>query len=52
MFAIYNRDVVGTGEGQMIDCCLTESMLRLQESIIAEYSYDGTIRPVSATVRW
>lgn len=44
MFAIYNRDVVGTGEGQMIDCCLTESMLRLQESIIAEYSYDGTIR--------
>lgn len=44
MFAIYNRDVVGTGKGQMVDCCLTESMLRLQESIIAEYSYDKTIR--------
>lgn len=44
MFAIYNRDVRGTHRGQMIDCCLTESMLRLQESIIAEYSYDGTIR--------
>ena len=44
MFAIYNRDVVGTGEGQYIDCCLTESMLRLQESILAEYSYDGSIR--------
>ena len=44
MFAIYNRDVVGTGKGQMIDCCLTESALRLQESIIAEYSYDGSIR--------
>ena len=28
----------------MIDCALTESVLRLQESIIAEYSYDGTIR--------
>ena len=44
MFAIYNRDVVGTGKGQMIDCCLTESALRIQESIIAEYSYDGSIR--------
>ena len=44
MFAIYNRDIVGTGEGQMIDCCLTESALRIQESIIAEYNYDGTIR--------
>lgn len=44
MFAIYSRDIIGTGEGQMIDCCLTESVLRLQESIIAEYSVDGTIR--------
>ena len=44
MFAIYNRDVVGTGKGQMIDCCLTESALRIQESIIAEYSYDGSVR--------
>ncbi|MCL1874961.1 MAG: CoA transferase [Synergistaceae bacterium] len=44
MFAIYSRDVVGTGKGQMIDCCLTESALRIQESIIAEYSYDGSIR--------
>jgi len=44
MFAIYNRDVVGTGKGQMIDSCLTESALRIQESIIAEYSYDGSIR--------
>ena len=44
MFAIYNRDVVGTGKGQMIDSCLTESVVRLQESILAEYSYDGTIR--------
>ena len=44
MFAIYDRDVNGSGEGQMIDCCLTESILRLQESIIAEYSIDGTIR--------
>ena len=44
MFAVYNRDVIGTGKGQMVDCCLSESILRTQESIIAEYSYDGDIR--------
>ncbi|MDR1875187.1 MAG: CoA transferase [Synergistaceae bacterium] len=44
MFAIYSRDVLGTGQGQMIDCCLTDSVIRLQESILAEYAYDGTIR--------
>ncbi len=44
MFAIYDRDVNGSGEGQMIDCCLTASILRLQESTIAESSLDGTIR--------
>ncbi len=44
MFAIYSRDVLGTGKGQMIDNALTDTMIRLQESILAEYSYDGTIR--------
>lgn len=44
MFAVYSRDIGGTGKGQMIDCALTDSMIRWQESIIAEYSYDGTIR--------
>jgi len=44
MFAIYSRDVLGTGQGQHIDCCLTESMIRIQESILTEYMYDGTIR--------
>lgn len=44
MFAVYSRDVIGTGKGQMIDCCLSETVLRIQESIIAEYSYDGDIR--------
>jgi len=44
MFAIYDRDVRGTGDGQMIDCCLTETTLRMMESIIAEYCYDGTVR--------
>jgi crotonobetainyl-CoA:carnitine CoA-transferase CaiB-like acyl-CoA transferase len=44
MFAVYSRDVVGTGVGQRIDCCLTETTLRILESIIAEYSYDGFVR--------
>lgn len=44
MFAVYNRDVVGSGLGQRIDCCLTESTLRILESVIAEYSYDGFVR--------
>lgn len=44
MFAVYSRDVIGTGKGQMIDCCLSESVLRLQESVIAEYSFDGYVR--------
>ncbi|MDR1702830.1 MAG: CoA transferase [Sporomusaceae bacterium] len=44
MMAVYNRDVVGTGLGQRIDCCLTESTLRIMESIISEYSYEGFIR--------
>lgn len=44
MFAVYNRDVIGTGQGQRIDCCLTESTLRILESIIAEYSYEGFVR--------
>ena len=44
MFAVYNRDVIGTGLGQRIDCCLTETTLRILESIIAEYTYDGFVR--------
>ena len=44
MFAVYNRDVIGTGIGQRIDCSLSESILRILESIIPEYSYDGFIR--------
>lgn len=44
MFAVYDRDVNGTGLGQRIDCCLTDTTLRILESIIAEYSYDGFVR--------
>lgn len=44
MFAVYSRDIIGTGEGQRIDCCLTESTIRILESIIPEYTYDGFVR--------
>lgn len=44
MFAVYHRDVIGTGLGQRIDCCLSDTTIRILESIIAEYSYDGFVR--------
>lgn len=44
MFAVYSRDVVGTGQGQRIDCALTDSILRIMESVIVEYNLDGYIR--------
>jgi formyl-CoA transferase len=33
-----------TGEGQVIDCALYESVFNMLESTITEYSYDGTVR--------
>lgn len=42
--AIYNRDVIGTGIGQHIDVSLYESILRMNESNLVDYSYKGVIR--------
>lgn len=44
MFAVYSRDVVGTGQGQRVDCALTESMLRILESVLVEYNLEGYVR--------
>jgi len=44
MIALYHRDVHGKEEGQWIDVALTESIIRLLESIIPEYDKLGTIR--------
>ena len=44
LIALYNRDVVGSGLGQHIDASLYESIMRMNECNIADYSYKGTIR--------
>lgn len=44
LMAIYNRDVLNTGQGQEIDLGLYEAPLRLTEDIIPEYGYFGEIR--------
>jgi crotonobetainyl-CoA:carnitine CoA-transferase CaiB-like acyl-CoA transferase len=44
MIALYHRDVHGRPEGQWIDVSLTESIIRLLESIIPECDKLGIIR--------
>ena len=44
LMALYNRDVCGTGVGQHVDASLYESILRINECNIADYSYKGIVR--------
>lgn len=44
LMAVYHRDVVGTGEGQVIDVALYESVFSLMESTLPEYDRAGVIR--------
>lgn len=44
LIALYNRDVCGSGVGQHVDASLYESILRMNESNIADYSYQGIVR--------
>lgn len=44
LMALYNRDVCGSGTGQHVDASLYESILRMNESNIADYSYKGIVR--------
>lgn len=44
MIALYHRDAHGRTEGQWIDVSLTESIIRLLESIIPECDKLGTVR--------
>ena len=43
MIAIYERDVLGSGMGQVLDISLYEPLMRLMEASIVEYSVLGTI---------
>jgi crotonobetainyl-CoA:carnitine CoA-transferase CaiB-like acyl-CoA transferase len=44
MFAIYHRDVKGTGEGQTIDVSLYEPLFRLVESFVTAYDQLGMVK--------
>ncbi|WP_255286591.1 MULTISPECIES: CaiB/BaiF CoA-transferase family protein [unclassified Bacillus (in: firmicutes)] len=44
LMAVYHRDVNGTGEGQVIDVALYESVFSLMESTIPEYDRAEVIR--------
>lgn len=44
LMAIYHRDVLGTGQGQVIDVALYESVFSLMESTLPEYDRTGIIR--------
>jgi crotonobetainyl-CoA:carnitine CoA-transferase CaiB-like acyl-CoA transferase len=42
--AIYNRDVAGSGEGQLVDVALYEAVFAMMESMLSEYDFAGVIR--------
>jgi crotonobetainyl-CoA:carnitine CoA-transferase CaiB-like acyl-CoA transferase len=44
MFAIYHRDVKGTGQGQYIDVSLYEPLFRLVESFVIAYDQLGMVK--------
>lgn len=43
MIAVYERDVQGSGQGQIIDMSLYEPLMRLMEASIVEHSVLGTV---------
>jgi crotonobetainyl-CoA:carnitine CoA-transferase CaiB-like acyl-CoA transferase len=47
--ALYSRDVVGTGKGQMVDVAIYESVFNVLESIVPEYSKLGMVRERSGS---
>lgn len=44
LIALYNRDVVGTGKGQVVDVSLFESIFRIMEATATDYKFFGNIR--------
>lgn len=44
LMALYHRDVLGSGIGQHVDASLYESILRMNETNLVDYSYKGIIR--------
>jgi crotonobetainyl-CoA:carnitine CoA-transferase CaiB-like acyl-CoA transferase len=44
LMAVHARDVLGTGEGQVVDVALYEAVFNLMESMIPEYDVAGIVR--------
>src|SRR5215212_4501159 len=44
LIAVHARDVLGTGEGQVVDVALYEAVFNLMESLIPEYDVAGIVR--------
>lgn len=44
LVAVYHRDVVGSGVGQIVDVALYESVFNVMEGIVADYDKVGLIR--------
>src|SRR5215203_322199 len=44
LMAVHARDVLGTGEGQVVDVALYEAVFNLMESLIPEYDVAGIVR--------
>ncbi|MGM8365449.1 CaiB/BaiF CoA transferase family protein [Virgibacillus sp. W0181] len=49
LMAIYNRDVVGTNQGQYVDVALYEAVFSMMESLVPEYDFDHHIRERSGS---
>ena len=47
--AIHERDVVGSGRGQVVDCALYESVFNMMESLLPEYDHLGFVRERSGS---
>jgi crotonobetainyl-CoA:carnitine CoA-transferase CaiB-like acyl-CoA transferase len=44
LMAVHSRDVLGRGEGQVVDVALYEAVFNLMESLIPEYDVAGIVR--------
>lgn len=44
LMAVYHRDVKATGQGQVVDVAIYESMFNLMESMVPEYDKYGIVR--------
>src|SRR5579884_781564 len=51
LIALYWRDALGGGVGQVIDVSLYEPMFRLSHNIAGEYAHDGTVRRRTGNTR-